>query len=444
MPRLLRVSLTLGQCRYEPLPEHAAGLGGRGLAAALVAAGTPPSADPLGPDNILVFAPGLLAGTRCAGMDRMSVGFKSPLSALFHETNAGGMAAPHLARLDIAALVIEGAVAAKDNRLFQMEITPDFARLIPATVRGLGNGDAAKALAERHGERCSCIITGPAGEMGLTAASIAFTDRRQRPTRHAGRGGGGAVMGAKGLKAIVITAPETDTVPMHDAAAFSLATRRFAAALAAHRDAAPGRDGAGNCAVCVVGCPVLSPKKGKSGKWPGYELHWHANGRKADEDAALVARFASLCDDAGVDAFETALGLTLLQRAGKLAHGDARAALDLVERIGRGTAMGKLLGSGARAVARAYGLEMEGGSPLFPDWAQTPEENAEDEAAIDTLGICRFAARTLRGNTQARSALAAMLEARHGTPVSEEWLESLGTRVTALEKAFNDKAAERI
>lgn len=433
MSRLVRVSMTTGQCGCEPLPERMAGLGGRGLASALVAENVPPSADPMGPGNILVFSPGLLAGTRCANANRMSVGFKSPLTGLLHEANTGGVAGSHLARLGIAALVIEGK--ARDGDSFQLEITPDLIRLVPATVRGLGNAGAAKSLAERHGGRCSCITIGPAGEMGLAASSIAFTDGRQRPTRHAGGGGGGAVMGTKGLKAVIITPPETDGIPMHDAAAFSRAARHFAEALTAYRHTAPGQGGTAACAGCIVGCPSpSSPKSGKSGKWPGYETLFHVDGYTADEDAACIARFGELCDEAGVDSLEVALGLAALQRAGKLEY---RNALELTAEIGRGTAAGRLLASGARAVAETCGLSALDCLPRLSRKAETSRENPADEAGIDTLGICRFAAGALRNNPKARTALTAMLGARYGTLFPEGWLDGLGSRVLALENAFN-------
>lgn len=442
MPCLLRVSMTSGRCGYEPLPEHMADLGGRGLAAALVAGETPPDADPMGPDAVLVFAPGLLTGSRCANAGRMSIGFKSPCTGLLHEANTGGVAGSHLARLGIAGLIVEGHT--KNGELFQLEVAPDSVRLVPATVRGLGNIDVARVLAEQHGAQCSRITIGQAGEMRLPASGIAFTDRRGLPTRHAGRGGGGAVMGSKGLKAVVITPPEQDNAPIRDPAGFSSAARRFAAALAAHRNNEPGRSGRGDCTGCIVGCPSpSSPAAEKRGTWPGYETLWRVEGNTADDDAAAVARFGEMCNDTGLDAFETALGLAALHHAGRLRRGDAPGALELVAAVQHGTTMGILLGSGWRAVADACGLEKETLAPLLPKTTTAPAEGKDGEAleaAVDTLGICRFAAGALRKSPEAKAALVETLNARFGRRFSESWLEGLGHRVLSLENTFTTKA----
>lgn len=307
MQRLLRVSMATGRCGYEPLPDYLLGLGGRGLASAIVARATE-AAEPLALEAMLVFAPGLLAGTHCANAGRMSVCFKSPVTGLLHEANAGGVAGVHMARLGIAGLVLEGRTA--NNTLLQLEITRDSVRLMPTGVQGLGTLDAATVLANRHGARCSCILIGTAGEMGLTAAGIAFTDRRQRPARHAGSGGGGAVMGALGLKAVVIIPPETDDQPMRDAAAFSRAARRFAKALMAYHGSIPGQGGAGDCARCIsAALPLPRAKTANPASGPAMKPSGVCMG---------VRRMTILPLSPGLANCATMRGWTLLKRPGVL------------------------------------------------------------------------------------------------------------------------------
>jgi aldehyde:ferredoxin oxidoreductase len=163
----------------------------------------PPLCHPLGPENKLVIAPGLLSGTTAPCSGRLPVGAKSPLTGGIKESNAGGTAAQKLARLSIAAIVIEGQ--APPHALWNLLIAKNKAELLPAkNLRKKGNYKTIEILSKEYGEKVSYITIGPAGECLLSAASVAVTDLENRPTRHAGRGGLGAVMGSKGVKAIIV------------------------------------------------------------------------------------------------------------------------------------------------------------------------------------------------------------------------------------------------
>ena len=144
-----------------------------------------------------MIAPGLLSGTAAAMSGRISVGCKSPLTGGIKEANAGGQPSQMLAMLGYAAIVLEGKP--KDNTLYKVVIQKDGVKITPDnSLRMLGNYDLMEKMKKEYGEKIACISIGPAGEMKMSAASIAFTDMELRPTRHAGRGGVGAVMGAKG------------------------------------------------------------------------------------------------------------------------------------------------------------------------------------------------------------------------------------------------------
>ena len=115
MPKVIRVNMTDLSVRIDEAPEAWAGLGGRALTSTVVAAEVPPTCHPLGPNNKLVFAPGLLSGTAAGNAGRMSAGAKSPLTGTIKESNAGGTCGRMLGRLDIKAIIIEGQPASTDT-----------------------------------------------------------------------------------------------------------------------------------------------------------------------------------------------------------------------------------------------------------------------------------------------------------------------------------------
>ncbi len=166
------------------------------MTSAIVAREVPPTSHALGRENKLVFSPGLLAGTSAPCSGRLSVGAKSPLTGAIKEANAGGTAGHKLGRLGIAAIVIEGKPPT--DTLYILKVSSQRAELMPANeFKGLGNYDLVQRLTKEYGKDISSISCGPAGEMLMSAASVAVTDRENRATRHAGRGGMGAVMGCK-------------------------------------------------------------------------------------------------------------------------------------------------------------------------------------------------------------------------------------------------------
>ena len=127
MPKIIRVNMSDLTVKNEELPEAYTGMGGRGLTSAVISSEVKPASNPIGPHNKLVFAPGLLSGTNCANSGRISVGGKSPLTGGIKEANSGGQAGGYLARLDIAAIIIEGIK--EDGKLFKLFIGKDKAKV---------------------------------------------------------------------------------------------------------------------------------------------------------------------------------------------------------------------------------------------------------------------------------------------------------------------------
>lgn len=407
MRKILRVDLSAWKTELVSMPLEYSGLGGRALTSRLVKDEVPPTCDPLGRQNKLVIAPGLLAGTPLSSSGRISVGAKSPLTGGIKESNAGGVTAQKLARLGIGAVVVEGEAKRKPCILY---ISAHEISLIHAPeLAGMGNYALASALMERYGRHVGIISTGPAGEMGLAAAGVAHTDRDGSPSRFSGRGGLGAVMGAKGLKAIIIDdrgAPRDELLKdrkafldlvkeLHRAMTenpviqsyaaygtagilslvnelgglptrnFSLGTFEKAADLAgeAIRRLILERGGEGNPThACMPGCLIRCSNvyPGPDGRALVSPLEYETLGLLGANcgigDPDVVARLNWLCNDLGLDTIETGAALGVAMEAGLVAFGDGEGAERLVREIAKGTLLGRVLGGGAELTGRVLGV----------------------------------------------------------------------------------------
>jgi aldehyde:ferredoxin oxidoreductase len=407
MFQILRVNMTDQTVKFEDVPEKYQGLGGRGLTSTIVAGEVEPTCTAVGPLNKLVLAPGLLGGTTAANSGRISLGAKSPLTGGIKESNAGGQVGAHLARLGISAIVVEGDPPA--GKLFKLMVAKDSAELQPADeLQGLGNYDSVEKLRAAHGDKASYVTIGQAGEALLAGASVAITDRELRPTRHAGRGGLGAVMGSKGLKAMVVDPSAGEKAPIADPEAFKEASKRFAKGLAEHpvtsqglpnygtdilinvlneagglptRNFREGRfEGAekvsgetlnevttgrkGDCthgcmAGCVIRCSgIFHDENGKYvSKWPEYETVWAWGPNCGIDDLDAIARYDYMCDDFGLDTIETGCAVAVAMEGGILEFGDAAGAERLLAEIGQLTPLGRVLGSGTAVTGKVLGVK---------------------------------------------------------------------------------------
>src|ERR1700694_4630737 len=204
MPFILRVNLSDLAVSREDVPAEYNLLGGRALTSRILLREVDPACDPLGPESKLAFAPGLLGGTAATTSGRTSFGGKSPLMSGCKEANVGGTVGHRLSRLGIKAVIVEGAP--QGDAWHVLRIDPNGARIerAPDGLGGLGTYDTVARLLDGNIRTTNVVCIGPAGERLLAAASIATNDPEGRPTRHAARGGLGALMGSKRLKAIVV------------------------------------------------------------------------------------------------------------------------------------------------------------------------------------------------------------------------------------------------
>ena len=209
---IVHVDLTTGQVRRESITEEMRRLyvGGRGISARLLYGLVPKGADPLGPENVVIFAAGALSGTAAPCAARFTVTGKSPLTGLLGDANAGGRFGPALRRAEVDHLVVHGR-SDKPVYIFiddgKVEIR-DAAHLWGKTTRET----ETLITAELNDRRVRIASIGQAGENLVKIASITHEDRS------ASRTGLGAVMGSKNLKAVAVRG--TAAVPLHDASGF--------------------------------------------------------------------------------------------------------------------------------------------------------------------------------------------------------------------------------
>ncbi len=403
MARILRINLSNETFTWQDVPQAYRGLGGRGLTSAIVVGEVVPDTDPLGPGNRLVLAPGLLAGTPVPNSGRLSVGAKSPLTGTIKESNAGGSFAQKLARLGVAAVVLEGAASGPVT----VRIHAGGADLIPAgDLWGRGSYAAAAALGARH-EGCGVAVIGPAGEKGLRAAAVCVTTP-DGFLRTAARGGLGAVMGSKRVKAVVaddtggpgasVAQPDrfraaaktlTDGITAHplvggfqalgtsmlvglinelgglptrnySAGRFEGAPRIAGEALAGIMGSRKGASTKHRCmSGCVIHCSQVYTDEGGEVITSGfeYETLGMVGSNCAIDDPDAIARIDRACDDLGLDTMEIGAAAAVAMEAGRIPWGDGARLLEVLESVRADDPLGLLVANGSVEVGRSLGVE---------------------------------------------------------------------------------------
>ena len=198
---MLFVDLTSGAARVEPLDPRTARayLGGNGLAARLLHDHVPAGTDPFAPANAVVFGVGPVTDTTVPGNSRACVVTKSPLTGLFFDSTFGGRFPATLKRTGFDAVVLTGRAAAPSYLL----VSENGAEVKPAAhLWGRSTREAVEALVAAEGGEADAIAIGPAGEARVRFAALAHYWKNREGV--AGRGGIGAVLGAKHLKAVVV------------------------------------------------------------------------------------------------------------------------------------------------------------------------------------------------------------------------------------------------
>ena len=404
MSKFIRVDMASKAVKIEECPEQYAGLAGRALTSIFVANEVKPTCHPLGKYNKLVFAPGFLTGTSAANSGRLSCGAKSPLTGTIKEANSGGIAAQMLAKLGIKALIVEGKP--QEDIWYGLRVAANGVTISKETeLIGKGNYQVIEKLNARLGEKFGVISIGPAGEMKMTAANISVKDPGSK-IRSCGRGGLGAVMGAKRIKFIAIEATDAKVV-IAKPEEFLTASRTFAKALvdnpisqalgqygtnvlvniineagglptrnftsgqfAGHESisgetmhdtiALRGGKPKHNCHPgCVINCSQIYHSKDRKYLTSGFEYEsiWAMGADCCVDNLDYIAEADHLMDDLGLDTIETSVAFGVAMEAGVLEFGDGAGICRMLrEEIGKGSGIGRIIGGGAASVGRAYGV----------------------------------------------------------------------------------------
>jgi len=542
MDKLLRIDMGAAggpKASEEPLGEYA-GMGGRALTSTIVGKEVPPLCHPLGAENKLVIAPGMLSGTAAAMSGRLSIGCKSPLTGGIKEANSGGQAGQVLARLGYAAIVLEGAP--KGDDLYKILINKDGVTItVDNSLKMLPNYDLVAKLTAEYGDKITCISIGTAGEMKMCASSIAITDMELRPTRHAGRGGVGAVMGAKGVKVIVLDDTGMKMRAPRDPEKFKEANKKFVDGLRNHPVTGQGLPAYGTNILTNIlneagGYPTYNFKEGrfvdahkisgetqadtenarggkgaathgchrgcvircsgtyydKDGKYltkqPEYETVWSHGGHCGICDLDAIAKMDFMDDNYGLDTIEMGVTIGVAMEAGLIKFGDAEGAIRLLDEVGKGTPLGRILGSGAGTTGKVFGVERVpvvknqalpaydpravqgigvtyattpmgadhtagycittnilkvGGfvDPLKPEGQIELSRNLQvATAAVDATGMCLFIAFAVLDQPETFQALIDMINAFYGLNLTGDDVVALGKQILKTERDFNARA----
>ncbi len=415
--KLLRINMTDRTYRLEESPAPYKNMAGRGLTSSLVAAEVPPTAHPLGPHNKVIFAPGIVTGTVAPTSSRLSVGAKSPLTGGIKESNVGSSWSNNLASMQLQGLIVEGQPAEKD-KLWGVYLSWDKKTGKPAVeffdateYAGENLYDTFPKLYRRFGNNISIAGYGVAGEHGYGNAGIVFNDISKRPSRYAGRGGLGSVLGSKRLKFIVANDAGSPGVAIANKALFDQGRKKMTEALQTHdvtkpkgglntygtavlinimneagglptRNFSNGRfEGAAKIGgeaifegnkqrlgkelynhACSPGCIIRcsntwhKPDGSEHTSCLEYESNWALGADCGIDSLDDIAELIRLCNAYGLDTIETGTTLAVAMEAGVVTFGDSKRAIELVHEMGKGTPMGRILGSGTETAGKVFGL----------------------------------------------------------------------------------------
>jgi aldehyde:ferredoxin oxidoreductase len=402
--KLVRINLNTESIENEEISPESKYylLGGRGLSSQIVHEEVNPTCDPLGEKNKLIIASGLLTGSPFPNSGRSSVGAKSPLTNGIKEANVGGRPSMMLAAHGIRALILSG----RSNKLKFITISDGNLRFESAEeYKGFGNYELHERLREKYGERIGIYSIGPAGEMMLKNASVAANDLEGYPSRHAARGGLGAVMGSKNIKAIIIIPPKSSMVKFHDLKRFRGLTKPFAQYLAESREvfsrygtpllmkavssygaiptksfrmgsyneiedisgeklhelvlARGGKKRIACCPTCAIKCSNIIVDEHGNHLTSSLEYETMAlNGSNCMiNNLDSLAKIDQSCDDIGIDTIEFGVTMGVAMDSGRVKWGDAEKVLEILEEIRRGSEVGKIYGNGVCHLGKEIGYE---------------------------------------------------------------------------------------
>jgi aldehyde:ferredoxin oxidoreductase len=397
MGHVLDVNLTTGEIVTRPLDTEMARLflGGRGLGARILWDEVGPDVDPLSPQNVLIFAAGPLTGTGYQTSNRFSVSTKSPLTGTMLDANSGGFWGMQFKRTGHDVLIVRG----KAEKPVYMEIKPDGVTIKDAAhLWGKRVLDTTQALGQNNNRR-NVLCIGPAGE-NLSRMAAIMNDGE----RSLARGGPGAVMGSKNLKAIVVEGkerpeivddekwkfmlyetrkllraspltsqalPEFGTVVMMNVVnnIGALPTRnhrqsQFEGAEAISGEALTEKYLVKNsaCWACPIGCTRISKTDKVEGEGPEFETAWAFGAECGVDDLPAIIEANHACNELGLDTISTGSTIACAMELSELGlldsdlrFGRADLLVKTVEDIGYRRGLGAELADGSLRLGQKYG-----------------------------------------------------------------------------------------
>ena len=407
MPKILRINCRTQEYAFEEVGPYT-NLGGRALTSRVINKEVPATCHPLSAENKLVIATGLLGGSTAANSGRVSVGTKSPLTGGIKESNSGGLFAHKMPKMGLLAIILEDKPADEANfsTLFITDGKVEFRDA--SKIVGMDNYPAHDILLEEYGPKLCAAMIGPAGETVRQTATIQFTDPYKRPARSAGRGGTGAVLGSKKIKAIVLDPEFTEKVSASDADAFKTARKTWVDILQGHPVTSEGLPGFGTSVLvnvineagalpgknfrqgqvdhvekisgekiaeviesrkgkttegCHAGCIIQCSQQynDKDGNYVTsgfeYETVWAFGANAMIQDIDDIAELDRICDDKGMDTIEIGNTVAIAMDGGIIPWGDGKAAIELLKKVGTDDPMGMIMGNGVTFAGGAFGVE---------------------------------------------------------------------------------------
>lgn len=398
MDKILRVDLTNGKITDEVLDEQTKKMfiGGRGLGAKIISDEVDPKADPLGESNKLVITTGPLTGTKAPTSGRFSASFKSPLTNLLTDCHAGGYFGPWIKKAGYDAIIIQGRAAEPTY----LTVSDESVELCSAaSLWGKTTSETDETLEKKHGGKVMCI--GPAGENQSLISSVMVNARRAL-----GRGGIGAVLGSKNLKAVVASGSQEITVqgdgfersvfeatsllkekPVTGESLPSRGTTVLVHAINMNGmypvrnfqesqwpfDKAELTSGERIRDEFIVGrqgcygCPIMCGHKvklddGREMKSPEFETVWSLGADLDNTDFNSIAEGGMLCDEYGLDTISTGSTISSameLEEMGKiktgLKWGDSQSMLNAIHMMGKGEGIGAEMAQGSKRFCEQHG-----------------------------------------------------------------------------------------
>jgi aldehyde:ferredoxin oxidoreductase len=409
--RILRVDLSSGRTEVESRGErfYRTYFGGRALIAHELLTKTKTGVDPLGPENLLIFAPGVITGAPIGGSGRNSVGARSPLTGCYGDAEAGGYWGAELKKAGLDAIIIAG----KSDRPVYLYVRDDRVEVRDAAeLSGKKTSEADEVIRQETGDRSTRICqSGPAGEKLVRFACVV------NDLHHfAGRCGMGAVMGSKNLRAIAVSGSgkvvpkDTEvfsrvaewlrknhkkfTGSFHDLGTMSsvlplnmsggLPTRNFREGTFEGAEAISGEAlkdsllvARGSCFACPVRCKRVVEA---SGQWkvdrvyggPEYETAAALGSNCGVDDLVAMSKANELCNAYGLDTISTGAAISFVMECFEegiintrdadgleLRFGNAEVMVKMVEKIAKREGIGDLLAEGVKRAALELGEDAE-------------------------------------------------------------------------------------